>query len=343
MWRVTSDSLPPSPGMRRPGRRRIRTIAVLPTLITSANLLAGVLAISYLADAAAFAGRAAEAAGSELAEGYIVSRDALLLKAAWLVFLGMFCDALDGRVARMTNTTSSFGAQLDSLADVVTFGVTPALIARVSLGFGFPNVPGRILVALGVVYLVGAALRLARYNVESARMSGEESDHVTKVFRGLPSPAAAGVVAALILLQHEYGLRWMEWLLLFITPALGFLMISRLPYSHLMNRYVDGRRPMFGVVFLIAIVFAGVMFFEATMAAAFFVYAVSGPSAGLMHRLFGWPRGVWHEAEDEEPAPGPYPLRRIEDEVAEAESRAASDSPPAPADAPPPRRGAEPE
>lgn len=301
-------------------RRRVRTIAVLPTLITSANLLAGVLAISYLADAATYAGQALEALAADkgdIAAGYAESRDGLVLKAAWLIFFGMFCDALDGRVARMTNTTSSFGAQLDSLADVVTFGVAPALIARVSLGFSFPNVPGKILVALAVAYLVGAALRLARYNVESARTDDTEEDesgHVTRVFRGLPSPAAAGVVAAMVLLKFEYKLQWMEWMLLLVTPALGFLMISRLPYSHLMNRYVDGRRPIGGVVFLIVVVFAGISFFEATIATAFFLYALWGPLTAAMHRVFGWPKDVWQEHGDEERADGEaYPLRTIPD------------------------------
>lgn len=303
-------------------RRRVRTIAVLPTLITSANLLAGVLAISYLADAATFAGRALEAAAaglSEVEKAHVIARDGLLVKAAWLIFFGMFCDALDGRVARMTNTTSSFGAQLDSLADVVTFGVAPALIARVSLGFNFPNVPGRVLVAVGVVYLVGAALRLARYNVESARTDEADSGHITRVFRGLPSPAAAGVVAAIILLlyapepqQIGLDLRWLEWVLLFLTPVLGLLMISRLPYAHLMNRYVDGRRPIGGVVVLIVIVFAMISYFQATVVTAFFLYALWGPLTAASHKLLGWPKDVWHEHADEETAAGDsYPLRPI--------------------------------
>lgn len=271
-------------------RRKIVSIQVLPTLITAANLVAGLLALSYLMDAAA------AGADEELRNGF-------LIKASWLVFVGMFCDALDGRIARMTGTTSSFGAQLDSLADVVTFGVTPALIARAYLGYGFPNVAGKILVGLAVVYMVGAALRLARYNVETARIDaeGDGAEHVTHVFRGLPSPAAAGVIAMIVLLHHKYELKSIEWLLLAMTPILGLLMVSRMPYTHVMNRYFDGRRPLGTVVFLVVVVFFMSIYFEATVAAAFLLYALSGPALTLIHRISGWPSWVVQEEEDEAP------------------------------------------
>ncbi len=280
-------SNPPREGRRR---RRIVSIQVLPTLITAANLVAGLLALSYLQDAAA--------AGTDT-----VLRDSFLIKASWLVFVGMFCDTLDGRIARMTGTTSSFGAQLDSLADVVTFGVTPALLARAYLGYGFPNIPGKILVGLAVVYMVGAALRLARYNVETARVDaeGDGAEHVTQVFRGLPSPAAAGVIATMVLLHHEYAYKSVEWLLLAMTPILGLLMVSRMPYTHVMNRYFDGRRPLGTVVFLVVVVFFMSIYFEATVAAAFLLYALSGPALTLIHRLTGWPSWVAQEEGDETP------------------------------------------
>ena len=158
---------PPRP---LPRRRRLTTIHVLPTLITAGNLVAGVLALAYLA---------------ELDRAAPLS-DPLLLKAAWLLFVGMFCDAADGRIARLTRTASPFGAQLDSLADIVTFGVAPALLGKTVLDAAFPAVPARILFALSVVYVVGAGLRLARYNVEAGRREGS---HATRTFTGLPCPA----------------------------------------------------------------------------------------------------------------------------------------------------------
>lgn len=269
----------------------LRTVHVLPTLVTMGNLLAGVLALSYLLDAAGVADPA--------------ERDALWTRAAWMVFIGMFCDALDGRIARLTRTTSAFGAQLDSLADIVTFGVVPATLAKALLTATFPMVSPRLLVALCVLYVIGAALRLARYNVESARVTVEGEAHVTMVFRGLPSPAAAGVLASLVLLWAEYDLHALDWVVLLVTPLLGLVMISRLPYPHLVNRFLEGSRPIPTVVLVIVVVFFGAVFFQETIAAAFFVYACSGPALVGLGRLTGRPR--WAFREDEDEAPGDEP------------------------------------
>lgn len=280
--------LPPTRPRRR-RRRTLRTIQVLPTLITAGNLVAGLLAISYLVDAA----------GAEAARA-----DALAVKAAWLLFLGMFLDTLDGRIARMTGTTSDFGAQLDSLADVVTFGVAPALLAKSILTPAFPLLTGKLIFGLCLVYVLGAALRLARYNVESERTKAAGVRHVTRIFRGLPSPAAAGVVASLVLLGHEYAVHgWLgetlHWVLLGVPPVLGLFMISRMPYSHVMNRYFDAQRahPV-TVVLLLLLVYLVVEHFVETVTALFSLYALSGPLLTASHRLFGWP--VWAEQEEED-------------------------------------------
>ncbi|MDA1195935.1 MAG: CDP-diacylglycerol--serine O-phosphatidyltransferase [Planctomycetota bacterium] len=288
-------TLPPS--NRNPRRRRIlRTVQVLPTLMTAGNLMAGLLACAYMIDAGAVLGT--PQAGE--IESYFT-------KAAWLIFLGMFLDGLDGRVARMTRSTSAFGAQLDSLADVVTFGVAPALVAKTLFGVTFPDVSSRILFVVCLIYTMGAALRLARYNVESERLSREGTPHVTRVFRGLPSPAAAGVLAALLLLRGEYAapavLRWTEWAILLATPVLGLLMISRMPFSHVMNRYFDRERagPL-TVVILLVLLYLVVVHFIETVAGLFVLYALSGPVLTLTHRLFGFPAFVVHEDHDEDEA-----------------------------------------
>src|SRR5205085_5134615 len=136
----------------------ILAIQALPTLVTLGNVLAGLLAISYLVDAWG------KPTGS-------FEQEHLWAKAAWVIFVGMICDALDGRVARLTGTASAFGAELDSLADVVTFGVAPALLAKsvalaelgpTAVGGGFHGINARMLMVLAMVYLCGAALRLAR-------------------------------------------------------------------------------------------------------------------------------------------------------------------------------------
>lgn len=267
-------------------RRKLVTIQVLPSLITAGNLIMGVLAVAYLIDAGAVEGDKAEA---------------LWVRAAWLIFFGMFLDTLDGRIARMTGTTSDFGAQLDSLADVVTFGVAPALLAKSLLGEAFPAFGNRFVFSLCLVYVLGAALRLARYNVESERMKTAGSLHVTRVFRGLPSPAAAGVIAALVLLRNEYSVHEpAEWVILFLTPVLGMLMVGRMPYSHVMNRYFDARRAKPVIVVMLAmLVYLVVAHFVETVAGFFLVYALSGPLLTLTNRVFGWPAWVVHEEEDE--------------------------------------------
>jgi CDP-diacylglycerol--serine O-phosphatidyltransferase len=291
----------PLPRDPRPRRRiQLKTIQVLPTLVTAGNLLSGLLALSYLMDAAA---------ATDLAR-----QDALHVKAAWMIFLGMFCDALDGRLARLMRTTSPFGAQLDSLADVVTFGVVPAVMCKAIFEDAFPLVAPRLALALVGVYVLGAALRLARYNAESARVAAGEGPHVTQTFRGLPSPAAAGVVASIVLLRHEHDMRWLEWALLFGMPVLGVLMISRMPYSHVVNRWVEGRKPLLPVVLLAVAAFLAVSYFEATVAAAFLAYALSGVVIWVAGVLTGRPAWAFREDEDElgdetqvERAPEPAP------------------------------------
>ena len=133
------------------------------------------------------------------------------------------------------------------------------------------------MLALVVVYVLGAALRLARYNVESSRPGMEGPAHVTLVFRGLPTPAAAGVVASLVLLRHEYELLSLDWAILLVTPALGLLMISRLPYPHLLNRFLEGNRPLPAVALLVVVVFLFSAYFQETITGAFVLYAGSGP------------------------------------------------------------------
>ncbi len=276
----------PVPRLQRHRTRpRLIVVAVLPTLITLGNLLAGMIAISYLMDAW----------GTVTGE----AREHLWTKAAWMIFIGMVCDALDGRVARLTGAASSFGAELDSLADVVTFGVAPALLAKSVIQGTMPGVVApKLVTALVAVYALGAALRLARYNVESARVS--VPGHVTRVFRGLPSPGAAGVVAAVVLLRREFAVPGLGWVFLCATPILGLLMISRFPYAHLVNRYLAGRRSPLVIVVLAIAVFLAIEHPEAVLAAVFVGYAASGPVLYAVSRLLGGPRWAKEEDEDED-------------------------------------------
>jgi CDP-diacylglycerol--serine O-phosphatidyltransferase len=276
------------PPVRPPGStRRPRLVAfqVLPTLVTLGNVLTGFLAIAYAADAAA------QPAGS-------VAREALWAKASWMILLGMVCDALDGRVARLTGAASSFGAELDSLADMITFGVAPAFLAKGIAQAAFPSLPGRVAALLALVYVLGAALRLARYNVESNRVS--EPGHVTKTFRGLPSPGAAGVIAGLALFAREFPFPWVPWLFAALPPVLGLLMISRFGFPHIVNRYLAGSRSPFAVVFLLLALVLAVEMPEVVLAAGFGLYALSGPAFAVARAIVGRPRWAADEEDDEE-------------------------------------------
>ena len=172
---------------QRQGRRPIPPISIVPTIVTLGNLVAGFAAISFAIKPL----------------GPIGPWDwSTLTVAGMLIFIGMFLDAIDGSVARLTNSVSAIGAQLDSLSDLVTFGIAPAIMMlrlvshyvdpgasdEVFLGPEMDLVAARAIWGVGAIYVCCAALRLARFNVETPSASKEH--HM--LFRGLPSPGAAG-------------------------------------------------------------------------------------------------------------------------------------------------------
>ncbi len=271
-------------------RQRDRAISVLPTLFTLGNLVAGFAAIHY----------ASRDPSAKVIWGWTP-----LTLAGTLIFVGMFLDAVDGSIARLTRSFSEIGKQLDSLADMVTFGMAPAiLMLRVVqapagsqdvtiIGPEADDVFGRFIWAAAALFVCCAALRLARYNAEASLKGGAEN---TMIFRGLPSPGAAGAVASLVILhQHlvaHFGVglpmsvvRTTAFGLPFVGLLCAFAMVSSIPYIHFTNRYVRGRRP-FDYIFRVALVLvAAITAFQFTMALAFTVYALSGPVRLLMKRL----------------------------------------------------------
>lgn len=192
--------------------------------------------------------------------------------AAIAIFVAMFLDGLDGRVARLTNTQSKFGAEYDSLADMVSFGVAPALVvfswALADLGkFGW---------MCAFVYVACAALRLARFNTQI-----DSADK--NFFSGLASPAAAAVIAGTIWVGHDMG--WVDKGLPFelavfagiLTGIIGFLMILNVPYYSFKSLDLKGRVP-FVVMIAIVLIFGLVMLDPARiLLAGFAIYAFSGP------------------------------------------------------------------
>lgn len=162
--------------------------------------------------------------------------------AAVAIFISMIFDGLDGRVARLTHTQSAFGAEYDSLADMVSFGIAPALVV-----FTWSLAPlGKIGWIAAFIYAVGAALRLARFNT----MLGVEEK---RYFTGLPSPAAAALVAGVIWAANDKGVTGesMATIMALLVPITGLLMVSNVKYRSFKDLNLKGRVPF--VVLLIAV------------------------------------------------------------------------------------------
>ena len=265
-------------------RRRLPPMSVLPTLCTLGNLVCGFAAIPYASMPAEFTGPWGWSG---------------LTCAGVLIFVGMLLDAVDGWIARLTNSSSELGGQLDSLADVVTFGVAPAwmMLRLVTTDVGLPIIGpeaddalAKVVWAVAVVYLCCAALRLARFNVETGS-SVERSDS----FRGLPSPGAAGAVTSLILLhQHVMAGRFGDDVppifargaalgLPFVTLLAAFAMVSAIPYAHVTNRYLSGSRSFTYVARLVVVLGLVMWFPQETLAVLFMSYLIAGPIGGMRH------------------------------------------------------------
>jgi len=246
--------------------RKIRTIAVLPTLFTLGNLVCGFFSI-VVASRVERPNSPNAPTATELRRydpvGMMESFDPTdpthnIMLSGWLIFLAMIFDALDGHVARLARTSSEFGAELDSLCDVVSFGVAPGfLLVKMCpyMAFYHPEAIWVIAAALPVC----AALRLARFNVETPT----DDDHFT--FSGLPSPASAGSIAGFAILFYtlrretstlenlqRIDLIMEVWVCVFALFAAA-LMVSRIPYPHVTNRIFRGQRS-FGHI--VALVFA---------------------------------------------------------------------------------------
>ena len=224
-----------------------------------------------------------------------------LAVACWLIFASMICDMLDGRLARMTRRTSDFGAQLDSMCDMISFGVAPAVlmlrtvitvlqgqIERLSF-IDSPLFIERVIWCIAAIYVACSALRLARFNVET---ESDEASHMN--FRGLPTPGAAAAITALVLLfvhlvATEAGWESAQWLLIVVgvtltavTLASAFLMVSRLRYPHIVNQYIRGRRPFSYLVKIIIIILALFLLPYQTLAVGTITFVSLGPIRAIV-------------------------------------------------------------
>ncbi|MFM2344775.1 MAG: CDP-diacylglycerol--serine O-phosphatidyltransferase [Pseudomonadota bacterium] len=239
---------------------RHKAIYLLPNAFTTAALFCGFYAI-------------------------IQAMNGMFDKAVTSIFMAMVLDGLDGRVARMTRTQSPFGEQFDSLSDMVSFGVAPAILAY---EFGLKHL-GKWGWLIAFIYCAGAALRLARFNTNIGIIN-------KSFFQGIPSPAAAANVAGFMWLVmdkpqvlhflHSYGINHI-WILCGITLYIGLAMVSNIPFYS--GKTIGfGDRVPFSVVVLFLIIFAAVAVEPAVLLfVLFFGYALSGFCVLIYYKLSG--------------------------------------------------------
>jgi CDP-diacylglycerol--serine O-phosphatidyltransferase len=242
--------IPHSKVLKNPEIRR-RGIYLLPNLFTTAALFGGFFAI-------------------------VQAMNGKFEVAAVAIFIAMLLDGLDGRVARLTRTQSAFGAEYDSLSDMVSFGVAPALVSYEWALKGM----GKLGWIAAFIYCVGAALRLARFNTQI------QTETDKRFFQGMPSPAAAALVAGLVWVMIDNGWAGDEarWYVCVVTIFAGLTMVSNIPYYS--GKDINLRRSVpFIFVAGIALFFALVSSYPpGVLFALFLCYALSGYviSAGRM-------------------------------------------------------------
>lgn len=240
----------------RYGNTRRKGIYLLPNLVTTGGLFAGFYSI-------------------------VASIDGNFTAAAWAIFAAMLLDGLDGRVARLTSTASEFGKEFDSLADMVSFGLAPAIVVYqwgVQRLAEYGAVWGRLGWLAAFLYVAAAAFRLARFNSNVAQDR--------RFFQGLASPAAAAGIASMIWFATSYSVDGLGALVAgaVITAVTGLLMMSRFAYVSFKD-INPGRRVRFAQLLLIPLVMIVIAIEpRVTVFVLFAIYAASGPATWLWRR-----------------------------------------------------------
>jgi len=232
-----------------------RGIYLLPNLFTTGNLFAGFYAI-------------------------ISAMNGYFEAAAIAIFVAMILDCCDGRIARLTNTQSAFGAEYDSLADMVAFGLAPAILAYKWALFEL----GGLGLAVSFLYAACGALRLARFNVQIGTID-------KNWFIGLASPAAAAVVAALVWSLHDFDIQGKNMPLFFmflyslLVAAVGLLMVSNIKYHSFKGLDLRNRVPF--IFILVAVLAVAVIFADPPriLLLVSIAYAATGPTTFIWRRI----------------------------------------------------------
>ena len=253
-----------------------RGMALLPGLFTAANIAMGYYAII----------QALSASGAEPWH---------FDNAAKAIGIAVVLDGLDGRIARLTGTTSDFGRELDSLADVITFGVAPALLAwlwgfRLLPTMDVPEFHARLIQVGGIasfIFLMAGASRLARFNIQRNPQPSNPGRPGRKYFVGMPIPAGAGVIAAIVHFTggEPVAMWWLAATWVGLLVALAFLMVSTWRFYSFKD--IDLRRSHpFRNIILIGFLFAAIYFFSRyVLFAIALVYMLSGVVARLFYAL----------------------------------------------------------
>ena len=238
---------------------RDRGIYLLPNLFTTGALFAGFYAV-------------------------VQAMNGRFEHAAVAIFIAMVLDGLDGRVARMTHTQSAFGAEYDSLSDMVSFGVAPALVIYV---FALQSL-GKIGWIAAFVYCAGAALRLARFNTQLDVVTDK------RFFQGMPSPSAAALIAGFVWVMVEYGVDGygVRWLAAAIALFGGLTMVSNFRYYS--GKEINLRKSVpFFVILLVVLAFILVSTSpREVLFGVFVLYCLSGYGDGLMRFVRGRKKGL---------------------------------------------------
>jgi len=242
----------------KPVKKRSRGIYLLPNLITTAALFAGFY-------------------------GIVAATQDKFEQACVAIFIAMILDALDGRVARMTNTSTEFGAEYDSLADMGSFGLAPALImyewslsSLVNVGWHW----GKLGWLAAFLYVASGALRLARFNTKASNTD-------KRYFQGLPSPAAAAVVVGFVWACFDNGIKGDEIAMLALPLIVfaGLMMVSNVSYYSFKDIDFHNKVPFMAMLVVVMIFVFAAVDPPITLFGCFMIYALSGPVISILRRF----------------------------------------------------------
>ncbi len=242
----------------QPVKKRRRGIYLLPNLITTAALFAGFY-------------------------GIVAATQGKFEQAAVAIFIAMVLDGLDGRVARMTNTQSEFGAEYDSLADMSSFGLAPALVMYEWSLSSLVNVSwhwGKLGWLAAFLYVASGALRLARFNTRASNTD-------KRYFQGLPSPAAAAVVVGFVWACFDNGIKGedvsiISWLIIVFA---GVMMVSNVSYYSFKDIDFHNKVPFIAMFVVVMIFVFAAIDPPITLFGCFMLYALSGPVVSILRRF----------------------------------------------------------